>query len=175
MEKINTSCQVRMTRTLKSSEVTVHSGIKEIHFDLQFLMFYNCAYYQVLYSLLIWHKIHYQWQHECEHGLDLKNYLGWGNGEKRFLFLTVERRKKNIKSFMLVLSANIFREMLPFQYNIVYMLCLSRACLISSLMKYRVTKWKFIICFYAFVQWQTRAGHCAQPGLGTVFFHAVFE
>lgn len=53
---------------------------------------------------------------------------------------------------MLVLSANIFQEILPFQCDTVYMLSLSRACLISSLMKYCVTKCKFIICFYAFVQ-----------------------
>lgn len=169
-----------MTGTLKSCEVTVHSGIKEIHFDLPFLMFYNCAYYQVLYSLLIWHEIHYQWQRECEHGLALKNYLGWGNGGKSFLFLTVEKRgekkkKEKIKSFMLVLSANIFPAMFPFMCNIVYMLHCGTACLISSLMKYCITKWRFIICFYAFVQLQTRAGHCTQTELGTVLLLAAFE
>lgn len=76
---------------------------------------------------------------------------------------------------MLVLRANIFPEMLPFMCNIVYMLHLSIACLISSLMKYCITKWNFIICFYAFVQLQTRAGHCAQPELDTIFFCAAFE
>lgn len=59
--------------------------------------------------------------------------------------------------------------------NIVYMLHLSTACLISSLMKYFITKWKFIICFYAFVHLQARAGHCAQPEQDTVFFRAAFE
>ena len=53
---------------------------------------------------------------------------------------------------MLVLSAHTFPEMLPFMCNIVYMLHWSTACLISSLMKYCITKWNFIICFYAFVQ-----------------------
>lgn len=90
-------------------------------------------------------------------------------GRKSFLFLTVEKRKKKFESFMLVPSANIFPEMLPFMCNIVYMLHLSTACLISSLMEYCITKWKFIICFYAFVQLQTRAGHRAQPELDTVF------
>lgn len=76
---------------------------------------------------------------------------------------------------MLVLPANIFPEILPFMCNIVYMLHLSIACLISSLMKYCITKWNFTICFYAFVQLQTRAGHCAQPELDTIFFCAAFE
>lgn len=95
--------------------------------------------------------------------------------EKKAFCSELLRKEKKIKSFMLVLSPNIFPEMLPFLCNIVYMLHLSAASLISSLMKYCVTKWKFIICFYAFVQLQTRAGHCAQPEPDTIFFGAAFE
>lgn len=76
---------------------------------------------------------------------------------------------------MLVLSAHIFRKMFPFQCNTVYMLCLSRACLINSLMKYCVTKWKFIICFYAFVQVANQGRSLCPAWTRHWFFHAAFE